>query len=91
MEIGDGATSRVYLEDVDGKKVAVKQLKYYSAWFAPTSVKVYEALLNLQYENVVTLLGICPQTEQIVLEYCKKKAWELGTQYIKRFVTSFRK
>ena len=31
VEIGDGATSRVYLGDIDGKKVAVKQLKCYSA------------------------------------------------------------
>ena len=37
----------------------------------------YKALLNLHYENVVTLLGIRPQTGQIVLEYCKKKLGNL--------------
>ena len=60
MEIGDGGTSRVYLGDIDGNKVAVKQLKCYSACFAPVLVKIYEPLLNLQHENVVKLLGICP-------------------------------
>ena len=77
VEIGDGATSRVYLGDIDGKKVAVKQLKCYSARFAPVLVKVYEPLLNLQHENVVKLLGICPQAAQIVLEYCEKKLGKL--------------
>ena len=47
MEIGDGGTSRVYLGDIDGNKVAVKQLKCYSSRFAPVLVKVYEPLLNL--------------------------------------------
>ena len=77
VEIGDGATSRVYLGDIDGKKVAVKQLKYYSASLAPVLVKVYQPLLNLQHENVVKLLGICPQVGQIVLEYCEKRFGDL--------------
>ena len=67
----------VYLGDIDGKKVAVKQLKYYSARLARVLVKVYQPLLNLQHKNVVKLLGICPQAGQIVLEYCEKRFGDL--------------
>lgn len=90
MERGDGTTSSVFLRDINGKKVAIKQLKCYSAWFTPVLVKIYGPLLNLQHENVVKYLEICPQVRQIVLEYWEK-AWEISTSYIRRFVTSFRK
>ena len=73
MEIGDGATSRVYLGSINGKRVAVKLLKNYSVRFASVLVKTYEPLLKLQHKNVVKLLGICPQAGQIILEYCEKR------------------
>ena len=40
-------------------------------------VKTYEPLLKLQHENVVKLLGCCPQAGQIILEYCEKRLGEL--------------
>jgi len=68
-----GATSSVYFGDMDGKQVAVKQLKCYSLRLEPVLVKTYESF-NLQHENVVKVFGMCPQAGQIVLEYCEK-AW----------------
>jgi len=72
VEIGDGATSRVYFGDMDSKQVAVKQLKCYSLRLAPVLVKIYEPLFNLWHENVVKVFRICPQAGQIVLECCEK-------------------
>ena len=48
VEIGDGATSRVYIGDIwfSGKLVALKQLKCYLPRLAPSLVKSYEPLLN---------------------------------------------
>ena len=41
-ELGDGATSRVYLGEMDGKAVAVKKLKMFLPQYAPSLVKAYE-------------------------------------------------
>ena len=39
VEIGDGTTSRVYIGDISGKQVALKQLNCYSPRLAPSLVK----------------------------------------------------
>lgn len=70
-EIGDGATSKVYIGDMNGERVAVKQLKSYSPRLAPTFVKSYEPLFNLHHDNIVKVVGLCPQEGAIVLEYCE--------------------
>lgn len=41
VEIGDGATSRVYIGDMNGEQVAVKQLKCYSSRLAPSLIRSY--------------------------------------------------
>ena len=72
-EIGDGATSKVFTGDMNGERVAVKQLKSYSPRLAPTFVKAYEPLFNLRHDNIVRVLGLCPQEGSVVLEYCEKR------------------
>ena len=69
-EIGDGATSKVYTGYNNGERVAVKQLKSYSPRLAPT---VYEPLFNLNHNNIVRVVGLCPA---VVLEYCEKRLGE---------------
>ena len=73
VEIGDGATSRVYIGDMNGEQVAVKQLKSYSPHLAPSLIRSHEPLFNLQHANIVKVLGVCPQAGFIVLEYCEKR------------------
>ena len=71
-ELGDGASSRVYLGSWNGAMVAVKELKMYVPRLALTFVKAYESLFNLSHPNIAQVLGICPQTGLIILEYCSK-------------------
>jgi len=79
VEIGDGASSRVYLGELNGTQIAVKQLKCYSTYLAPSLVKCYEKLFALNHDNVVRVLGICPQAGQVALEYCEKRVDGCGT------------
>ena len=76
-ELGDGASSRVYLGSWNGTMVAVKELKMYIPRLASSFVKAYEPLFNLSHPNIVQVLGICPQTGLIVLEYCCKSLHDL--------------
>ena len=39
---------------------------------ASSFVRAYEPLIDLSHPNIVQVLGICPQTGLIVLEYCSK-------------------
>ena len=71
-ELGDGATSRVYLGEMNGKKVAVKKLKAYSSQYAPALINAYENSFHLQHPKVVKTLGLCPNTGSIILELCEK-------------------
>jgi len=72
IEVGDGATSRVYKGNLDGKAVAVKKLKHYSPRFSSTLIKCYQPTFHLEHENLVKVLGICPKSGLIVMEYCEK-------------------
>ena len=58
---------------MNGEQVAVKQLKCYSPRLAPSLIRSYELLFNLQHTNIVRVLGLCPQAGFIVLEYCEKR------------------
>ena len=58
------------------ERVAVKQLKSYSPRLAPTFVKAYEPLFNLNHNNIVRVVGLCPQEGAVVLEYCEKRLGE---------------
>ena len=51
VEIGDGRTSRVYLGDIDGNKVAVKQLICYFARFTPVLVGNIYKRYNIVVKN----------------------------------------
>ena len=71
-EVGDGGSSRVYKGSLEGKIVAVKQLKLYSPRHASTLIAAYDGTFDLAHNNIVKILGICPKQGQIVLEYCEK-------------------
>ena len=71
-KLGDGASSRVFLGEMNGKKVAVKKLKAYSLHFAPALVDAYEKYFHLQHPKVVQTLGLCPNTRLIIIELCEK-------------------
>ena len=71
-EVGDGATSRVYMGNLDGNTVAVKQLKCYSPRLAPALIQAYDQLFKLKHDNIVQILGICPSSGQIIMEYCHR-------------------
>ena len=70
--MGDGATSHVYMGSLDGITVAVKQLKCYSPRLATALIHAYDQLFNLKHDNVVQVLGICPMSGQIIMEYCHR-------------------
>ena len=73
-ELGDGASSRVYLGTMDGKKVAVKKLKCYSCNQGAAFVKAYEKFVSIpRNPKIATMFGLCPNTGCIVLELCEKK------------------
>ena len=69
-EVGDGATSRVYLGAFNGVTVAVKQLKLYSPRLASALIQAYKQLFKLKHDNLVQVYGICPNKGYIVMEYC---------------------
>ena len=71
-EVGDGATSRVYVGTLDGITVAVKQLRGYSPRLAPALIQAYDQLFNLKHDNIVRVHGICQKSGQIVMEYCHR-------------------
>ena len=71
-EVGDGGSSRVYKGYVEGKIVAVKELKLYSPRHASSLIAAYDGIFDLAHCNVVKVLGICPNVGQIILEYCEK-------------------
>ena len=71
-EVGDGASSRVYLGSFHGITVAIKQLKSYSPRLASSLIKAYEPVFHLEHDNVVKVYGICPKVGYIVMEYCQK-------------------
>jgi len=52
-EVGDGATSRVYLGAFNGVTVAVKQLKLYTPQLASALIPAYEQLFKLKHDNLV--------------------------------------
>ena len=56
--------------------------KSYSPRFAPSFVKWYEKLFTLNHNNIVKVLGVCPQAGQVILEYCEKHVDDIGTLYI---------
>ena len=71
-EVGDGATSRVYMGKLDGVTIAVKQLKCYSPRLAPALIQAYDQLFKLKHDNNVQVYGICPSSGQIIMEYCHR-------------------
>ena len=48
VELGDGATSRVYLGTMNGKTVAIKKFKSYSCSQGAVFVKAYEKFVSMQ-------------------------------------------
>ena len=76
-ELGDGASSRVYIGMLNGMKIAVKQLKSYSSCSVCTIH--CEKLFTLNHNNIVKVLGVCPQASQVILEYCEKHVDDIGT------------
>jgi len=66
IELGDAASSRVFLESWNGTSVAIKQLEIYIPRMVISFVKAYEPLFNLSHWNIAQVLGICPQP---VLKY----------------------
>ena len=73
-ELGDGASSRVYLGTMDGKKVAIKKLKCYSCSQGAAFVKAYEKFVSIPHHpKIATMFGLCPNTGCIALELCEKQ------------------
>ena len=71
-ELGDGATSRVYVGTIEDQKLAVKRLKGYLPNHARTLIDTYEKFLHLHHPKVVSVLGLCPNSGCIILELCQK-------------------
>ena len=74
-ELGDGASSRVYLGTVDGEKVAVKKLKGYLCNQGAAFLKAYEKFVSTpQHPKIATMFGLCTNNDYyIVLELCEKQ------------------
>jgi len=71
-ELGDGASSRVYLGTMDGNRVAIKKLKGYSCAQGAAFVKAYENFLSMpHFPKVATMFGLCPNSGYVVLEFCE--------------------
>jgi len=68
-EFADGTRSRVYIGEMNGKRVAVKD---YDIHHGATLVKVYEQFFHLNHSKVVAIYGMCPKSGFVVLELCKK-------------------
>jgi len=59
---------------LNGKKVAIKKLKGYSCNQKAAFVKAYEKFVSVQsHTKTVTVLGLCPNTGCILLEFCEKQ------------------
>lgn len=71
-ELGDGATSRVYVGTIENQRLAVKRLKGYSPNHAQSLVDTYEKFLQMSHPKVVSVLGLCPNSGCIILELCEK-------------------
>ena len=71
-ELGDGETSRVYVDTIEDQKLAVKRLKGFSPNHARTLIDTYEKFLHLHHAKVVSVLGLCPNSGCIILELCQK-------------------
>lgn len=56
-ELGDGATSRVCLGEMDGTMVAVKKLKVYSLHRASALVDAYTSAFHVSHPKVCTTFG----------------------------------
>jgi len=48
----------ISIGELDGTRIAIKQLKSFSSRFAPSIIKRYEKLFTLLYNNIVTVLGV---------------------------------
>jgi len=89
-ELGDGASSRVYLGLMDGKKVAVKKLKGYSCAQGASFVKAYEKFLSISHSSkVATMFGLCPNSGCIVLEYCEKQIGDHKVHTLENLMTMY--
>jgi len=72
-EVGDGASSRVYVGKMNCTDVAVKKLKGYSHSQASSFVKSYEKFLHMQnHPKIAKIYGLCPQSGYIIMELCEK-------------------
>ena len=71
-ELRDAATSRVYLDEMDGTMVAVKKLKLYSLHHASALVHAYTSAFHVSHPKVCTTFGVCPISGWIILELCQK-------------------
>ena len=71
-ELGDGASSRVFVGEMNGKRVAVKRLKGYAPQHATALVQVYEQFFHLDHPKVVAIYGVCPKSGFVILELCEK-------------------
>ena len=78
-ELGDGASSRVFLGEMNGKRVAIKHLRGYAPQHPATLVKVYEQFFHLDHPKVVVIHGVCPKSGFVILELCEKN---IGDQTI---------
>lgn len=62
-EIGDGATSRVYVGTIEDQRLAVKRLEGYSSHCVPTLVEdTYEKFIHMHHPKIVSVLGLCPNS-----------------------------
>ena len=71
-ELGDGASSRVFVGEMNGKRVAVKSLKGYAPQHATALVQVYEQFFHLDHPKVVAIYGVCPKSGFVILELSEK-------------------
>ena len=71
-ELRDGASSRVFLGEMNGKRVAIKHLRGYAPQHAATLVKVYEQFFHLDHPKVVAIHGVCSKSGFVILELCEK-------------------
>ena len=73
-EVGDGASSRVYVGTMNCREFAVKKLKGYSYSQASSLVKSYEQYLHMHdHPKVAKIYGLCPQSGYVIMELCEKK------------------
>ena len=73
IELGDGATSSVYLGEMDGKMVAVKTLRAHIPHHSHALVDAYANVFHVCHPKVGATLGLCPNSGLVILELCEKK------------------